>query len=149
MSKRLKIILGIVTGLLVVFIIVWTSPLGRFVLTGGLGDLDEKPFSKEEWMAAKDGELIVLRKRLLMADDLMNNHLKKGLDSAAVKDMLGEPEGQYGFSYAIGTLTVGMDPLFLVVDFDRAGKASRFDIKSEKTLTTGEDDEAIQINVNK
>lgn len=134
MNKRWKIILGIITGLVIVLIITWMSPFGRFVLTGGLGELGEKPFDTQQWIAAKNGDAMVLRTRLLMTGDLMENKLKKGTDSATVKAMLGEPERQYGFSYAIGTLTPGMDPFFLIVEFDSAGRVSRLQIKNETRI---------------
>jgi hypothetical protein len=149
MGKRLKITLGIVGGLVVMFTVLWMWPFGRFILTGGLGDLDEKPFDKQQWTEAKHStEPLALRSRLLMVDDLMNNHLKKGLDSVAVKDMLGEPERQYGFSYSIGMLTEGMDAMFLIVAFDSTGRATAYQIKTEESLQ-GKDDAAIRIDLQK
>lgn len=137
MTKRWKIILGIISGLAVVIIIVLLSPFGRFVITGGLMDLNEQPFNQQQWKDARDAEPQVLRARLLMLEDLMENHLKNGLDSMTVKDMLGEPERQAGFSYALGTLTPGMDNVFLIVQFDGAGKVSDLVVKGEKNLEEG------------
>lgn len=134
MTKRWKITLGIIGGIAVVLIITWLSPFGRFVLTGGLGELDEQPFNQQQWIAARNAEPLVLRTRLMMVDDLMENRVKKGIDSLAVKEMLGEPERQYGFSYALGTLAEGMDPFFLIVDFDSTGHVNQLLIKSENKI---------------
>lgn len=149
MSKRLTITLSIIGGLIIMFTILWMWPFGRFILTGGLGDLDEKPYNKQQWVeAGYSTEPFALRNRLLMVDDLMNNHLKKGLDSTAVKELLGEPERQYGFSYAIGALTEGMEQMFLIVDFDTTGKSTEYQIKTENALQ-GKDDAALKIDIQK
>lgn len=146
MTKRWKITLGIIGGIAVMLIITWMSPFGRFVLLGGLGELDEQPFNKQQWIAVRNAEPLVLRTRLMMADDLMENRIKKGLDSLAVKDLLGEPERQYGFSYALGTLAEGMDPFFLIVDFDSTGRVKQLLIKSENMIKS-DDDAAVKIEL--
>lgn len=128
-----------------VFIIIWLSPFGRFVLKGGLAELQETPFDKQQWIAARNAEPLVLRKRLLMLEDLMENHLKKGTDSATVKEMLGEPERQYGFSYALGTLTEGMEPFFLIMDFDTTGLVTGMHVKNETSLE--DEDASIRIEL--
>lgn len=75
-----------------------------------------------------------MRIRLLMVDDLMENHLKTGMDSSAVKEMLGEPERKYGFSYGLGMLTPGMDPLYMILSFDTNGKIDNMDVETEGEL---------------
>lgn len=134
MKKRWKITLGIVAGLAVVCTIVWMSPLARFIITGGLGTLKEQPFDAQPWKEAREGDLAAKRIRLLMLDDLLNNKLKTGTDSLTVKEMLGEPERQYGFSYALGTLAEGIDPVYLVLDFDSAGNLGKLNVVSEGKL---------------
>lgn len=133
MKKRWKLTLGIIAGLLVVGLITWTSPTGRFILSGGLG-LEERPFSSEEWKAVTDSEPSKRRVRMLMLDDLMTNRLKKGMDSVAVKEMLGEPDRQHGFSYDLGELAPGIDVVYLVLKFDSNGKVDDMEAKAQKEL---------------
>jgi len=147
MSKRLKITLGIIGGLVVMFTILWMWPFGRFLLTGGLSEL-EKPFDRQQWIeAGQNTKPLALRTRLMMLDDLMNNHLKKGIDSVAVKEILGEPERQYGFSYSIGTLVEGMELMYLVVEFDSTGRSTAYQVKPEDALKGNEDDASIRIDL--
>jgi hypothetical protein len=134
MNKRWKISIGLIAGLAVVLVIVWMSPIGRFILTGGLRDMKERPFEPQQWKDVRNSDQTTLRIRLTMLDDLMENKLKTGTDSLTVKEMLGEPERQYGFSYGLGTLTEGIDPFFLIVDFDSAGTVSKLRVESEGKL---------------
>lgn len=134
MKKSWKIGIGIIVGLAVVFAIVWTSPIGRFILTGGLSDLNEKPFESQQWKAARNGDPTAMRIRLMMVDDLLEKKIIIGMDSSSVKEMLGEPESQYGFSYGLGTLTEGIDPFFLIVNFDSVGTVSKLDVANEGKL---------------
>lgn len=134
MSKRWKITLGIIAGLAVVLLIIWTSPIGRFILTGGLGSMKEQAFDPQQWKEVRNGDHAAKRIRMMMIDDLLESKLKTGTDSLAVKEMLGEPERQFGFSYGIGMLTEGMDPMYLILDFDSVGHVSKFNIESEGKL---------------
>lgn len=134
MSKRWKISIGIIAGLAVVVVIVWMSPIGRFILTGGLRDMKEQPFQSQQWKEVRNSDQTTMRIRLTMLDDLMENKLKTGMDSLTVKEMLGEPERQYGFSYGLGTITEGIDPFFLIVDFDSAGHVRKLNVASEDKL---------------
>jgi hypothetical protein len=145
MKKRWKITIGIIAGLAVVLVIVWTSPIGRFILTGGLGELDEQPFDAQQWKAVRNGDQAAMRVRLMMLDDLMENKLKTGMDSVTVKEMLGEPERGYGFSYGLGALTEGIDPFYLVVNFDSVGNVSRLNVANEGKLKN--DPGALKIQV--
>lgn len=128
MKRNWKIVLGIVGGLMVVLVIVWISPLGRYLLTEGFNF--KRPFDQQQWSAARPNEPATMRTRLLMLEDLLENHLKTGMDSLAIKEILGEPEREYGFSYRLGKLTEGMDRVYLILDFDGAGKVTRFNVKS-------------------
>jgi hypothetical protein len=134
MKKRWKITIGIIAGLAVVVLIVWMSPMGRFIITGGLGTLDEQPFDAQQWKTVRNGGLTEKRIRLMMLDDLMENKLKTGTDSLTVKEMLGEPEREYGFSYGLGALTEGMDPFYLVLEFDSVGNMSELNVANEGKL---------------
>lgn len=134
MKRHWKITLGIVAGLAALFTIVWMSPLARFILTGGLSTLKEQPFDPQTWKDAREGDLAAKRVRLLMLDDLMTNQLKTGTDSLAVKEMLGEPERQFGFSYALGSLAEGIEPVYYILDFDSAGKLTKQNVVSEGKL---------------
>ncbi len=79
-----------------------------------------------------------------MLEDLMENRLKTGTDSSVVIEMLGEPERDFGFSYALGRLTEGMDPLYLIVKYDSSGKAEKLNVESEEKLSNS----GIKIKVN-
>jgi hypothetical protein len=146
MNKRWKISIGIIAGLTVVAAIVWSSPIGRFILTGGLSKMNEQPFDAQQWKVVRNGDQTEKRIRLMMVDDLLENKLKTGIDSMAVKEMLGEPERQFGFSYGLGTLTEGIDPFYLVVNFDSAGNVSKLDVANEGRFK--DEDGAFKIEVN-
>jgi hypothetical protein len=146
MSKRWKITFGIIAGLVVVLAIVWTSPMGRFILSGDLSRMEEQPFNSQQWKEVQGGTQEAKRIRLMMVDDLMEKQLKTGTDSLTVKEMLGEPERQFGFSYDLGTLTEGIDPFYLVVNFDSVGNVSKLDVTNERKLK-GEGSEIIKIEV--
>lgn len=133
MKKRWKIIFGIIAGLIAMVVIVWISPVGQFIRTGGLS-LEEQPLDTEQWIAVRDAEPTEKRIRLMMLEDLMENQIKTGMDSTEVKEMLGEPERTFGFSYGLGTLTPGMDLLHLIVRFDDNGKVQKLDVESEGKL---------------
>lgn len=134
MKQRWKITLGIIAGLAVVFLIIWMSPIGRFILTGGLG-AEEQPFNSRDWKAVRDLTPEKKRIRMLMLDDLMEQRLKTGMDSAAVKEMLGEPERTYGFSYDLGELAPGIDMVYLILTFDRRGKLDKINVSAKKELS--------------
>lgn len=134
MKRSWKIILGIIAGIMVVLIIICISPLGRFVITGGLGTLKEQPFNAEQWKEVESSDPETKRIRLMMLDDLMENGLLTGKDSTMVKEMLGEPERIYGFSYGLGTITEGIDPIYLIIDFDSLGKVSKLNVENEGKL---------------
>jgi hypothetical protein len=132
MNKRWKISLGIVAGIAVMLLILLLSPVGRFILSGGLG-MEEQKFDAQQWQTVANEDSSKKRIRLMMTDDLTKNFLP-GMDSTAVKQLLGEPERQYGFTYSLGTLTPGMDPLFLIVKFGANGKVSKTDVEIESEL---------------
>ncbi|MBL7841968.1 MAG: hypothetical protein JNJ75_17605 [Cyclobacteriaceae bacterium] len=133
MKQRWKITLGIIAGLLVVITITWMSPIGHFILTGGLG-VEERPFEANEWKSVRSSEPSKKRVRMLMLDDLTDNKLKTGMDSLTVKEMLGEPDRTYGFSYDLGELAPGIDPIHLILTFDTNGKFEKLNVESEKSL---------------
>jgi hypothetical protein len=134
MSKGWKITLGLLAGITVVLTIIWLSPLGRFILKGGLGELNDQPFDSVQWKDVRNGTVKAKRVRFMMMEDLMENKLKTGMDSLTVKEILGEPERQFGFSYDLGALAEGMDPFYLVVDFDSVGTVRRFNVTNEAKL---------------
>lgn len=146
MNKRWKITLGIIAGVAVVLMIVWTSPIGRFILTGGLTRMEEQPFNSQQWKQVRTGDQVEKRIRLMMIEDLMETKLKTGIDSLTVKEMLGEPERQFGFSYDLGAITEGIDPFYLVVNFDSVGNVSKLDVAGEGKLK-GKESEFVNIEV--
>jgi hypothetical protein len=130
MKRRWKIVIGIVAGLVAMLVMVWLSPVGQFVLTGGL-NLEEQPLDTQQWIAARQEEPAKKRIRLLMLEDVMENQVKTGMDSADVKALLGEPERDHGFSYGLGILSPGMEAMHLIVIFDDYGKVKKLDVESE------------------
>ncbi len=133
MKQRGKVIVGIIAGFAVVLLIIWMSPVGKFILSGGLST-KEQSFDAQQWQALKNEETSKKSARLLMADDLMQNHLKIGMDSTEVKKMLGEPERRYGFAYGLGTLTPGMGLFYLIITFDTNGKIDKMDVEIEEEI---------------
>jgi hypothetical protein len=53
MKQRWKVITGIIAGFAVVLLIIWMSPVGRFILSGGL-NTEEQPFDAQQWKSVED-----------------------------------------------------------------------------------------------
>lgn len=132
MKQRGKVIAGIIAGFAVVLLIIWMSPVGKFILSGGLG-MEEQKFDASQWRAVETEDFSKKRIRLMMSDDLTENILP-GMDSSGVKQLLGEPERKYGFTYNVGSFAPNMDPLFLILTFDANGKVSKTDVEIEGEL---------------
>ena len=65
-----------------------------------------------------------------MVEDLIKNYLKIGTDSITVKQLLGEPERDFGFSYNLGLYRSGFDPTFLIIEFNKKGKLEKVTIQT-------------------
>jgi hypothetical protein len=65
-----------------------------------------------------------------MLSDLIENHLKIGLDSSQVKQLLGEPERDFGFSYNLGLYRSGFDATFLILKFNNTGKLEKIRVET-------------------
>lgn len=87
----------------------------------------QKPFDLDEWTQlsnSEDGKA----KRGGMADDLINNHLKKGISRGTVMSILGNPDSQTSggrFRYYLGWYKSFMDPESLVVCFSENGRLAK------------------------
>lgn len=70
--------------------------------------------------------------RKYMLDDLMNNYLKKGIDSTKVIEILGSPEGRLPgtYTYGLGFYRSPFDPSTLFIGLDSAGKLDTLYIRS-------------------
>ena len=87
-------------------------------------------FDKKRWVVHWNKHHSGENERHFMLYDLMQNHLKTGMDSIEVKKMLGNPERDFGFSYNLGFYRSGFDSTFLILEFDAHGK-----LKSKKIET--------------
>lgn len=87
----------------------------------------QTPFDRAEWARlsnSKDGK----SERGGMADDLINNHLKKGLSRGEIMLILGSPDSQTGDGcgrYYLGWYKSFMDPESLVVCFSENGRLAK------------------------
>jgi hypothetical protein len=91
-------------------------------------------FDRQVWLAnpdphGKDNA------RYRMVEDLMRNHLKKGMPQKQVREMLGEPDAQSLYekvnnidSYNLGyERWWGIDPSYLQIKYDKNSKVISFD----------------------
>lgn len=89
----------------------------------------QKPFDQAEWARLSGGGQGVgdkgdKSKRGAMADDLVKNHLKKGLSIPMVTSLLGSPDTEAKdrcHSYYLGWYKSVMDTESLVACFDKDG----------------------------
>lgn len=124
-----KIRLGILTVIIVILGVIWTSPIGQFVRSSDLEE-DKQEFDKKLWTVNWDKGKNDENDRHFMLTDLTENQLKIGMDSVEVKRLLGEPERDFGFSYNLGLYRSGLDPTFLILEFDKEGKLKEIKIET-------------------
>lgn len=104
------------------------SPFNEMAFDQSVWDADRR------WGENPDARINM---RAFMIDDLMSNHLRKGMTKAQVVSLLGESKlleypGSNRFAYYLG-FSCGflcMDPDFLAVDFDRQDKVISFHVVS-------------------
>jgi len=84
---------------------------------------DSLKFNSDEWKKHKDDYETI---RPYVLGDLMRNVLRQGQDSTEVKDLIGQPywNERKIFYYKIGIFE-GMEPTYLVIEFDENGKLSK------------------------
>lgn len=90
----------------------------------------QKPFDQAEWARLSSGKGLK-SKRGAMAEDLIRNHLKRGLSRDKIASTLGSPDSQARDgcpSYYLGWYRSMMDPESLVVCFDKDGKLAETSI---------------------
>lgn len=88
---------------------------------------DSLRFNSIEWKKQREFYEDV---RPYMLNDLMANYLKVGMDSAAVKDLLGEtwgPQGRQWWDYKLGVYRE-MESSYLTIDFDDNAKLRGFEV---------------------
>jgi hypothetical protein len=105
--------------------------IGIFVSCNRIQDDEDKfVFDKMawdiNWRKHQSGE----NDRHFMLEDLKKNHLKIGIDSIDVKNILGEPERDFNFSYNLGLYKSGFDPTFLILEFDKNGKLKKIAVET-------------------
>lgn len=129
MTRGQKIVLGF--SALVIFggVLLYFSPIGQFVMA--YDDHEDKlRFDKKRWTVNWNIHQMGENDRHYMLDDLVDNHLAIGMDSIKVKELLGEPERDFGFSYNLGLYRSGLDPTFLILEFDDNGKLKRVKVET-------------------
>lgn len=124
-----KIGLGILTVIIVILGVIWISPIGQFIRSADLEE-DRQKFDKDLWTINWPKYKNEENDRHFMLTDLTENHLRIGMDSIAVKELLGEPERDFGFSYNLGLYKSGFDPTFLILEFDEKGKLKEIKIET-------------------
>lgn len=129
MRLSYKIGLGVLIGFILILAGFWISPLGQFIRSFDY-DEDRDKFDKEAWAINWTKYTYDENDRHFMLEDLKDNYLQVGMDSIAVKNLLGEPERDFGFSYNLGFYRSGFDPTFLILDFDEKGKLKEIKIET-------------------
>jgi hypothetical protein len=129
MRLSYKIGLGVLIGFILILAGFWISPFGQFIRSFDY-DEDRDKFDKEAWAINWTKYTYDENGRHFMLEDLKDNYLQVGMDSIAVKNLLGEPERDFGFSYNLGFYQSGFDPTFLILDFDEEGKLKEIKIET-------------------
>lgn len=128
MKINFKVILGIAAGVFAVLSVIWFCFID--IYTPPDDEEDKQKFDKQRWTVNwtkyENGE----NDRHFMLTDLLENHLKIGMDSSDVKKLLGEPERDFGFSYNLGLYRSPFDPTFLILEFDDKGKLKEMEIST-------------------
>lgn len=127
--SRYKTALWIVAIGIVISVGFWLSPIGQFMRSFDYEE-DRDEFDKKAWAINWTKYTYNENDRHFMLEDLMENHLHVGMDSTEVKDLLGEPERDFGFSYNLGFYRSGFDPTFLILDFDEMGKLKEMSVET-------------------
>ena len=116
------------------FLIFWNGYIHHPENEQGVSDVfsfpeDSLNFDMHNWTDPSDSLASV---RQYMLKDLINNHLKEGLDTLVIKDLLGEPlplpRTAQKHYYHIQHESV--TPLYLVIDWDQNGKATKYSIRT-------------------
>jgi hypothetical protein len=129
MRLDFKIGLGILTAIIVGLVIIWVSPIGQFIRSADLEE-DKQKFDKRRWTVNWSKYKNDENDRHFMLTDLTENHLRIGMDSTEIKELLGEPERDFGFSYNLGLYRSGFDPTFLILEFDEKGRLRKIKIET-------------------
>jgi hypothetical protein len=129
MTRGQNIILGLASVVILGGLSLYISPIGQFI-TSYDNNEDKLKFDKKLWTINWDIHQIGENSRHYMLDDLLDNHLKIGMDSIKVKNLLGEPERDFGFSYNLGIYKSSFDPTFLILEFDDKGKLKDVNVET-------------------
>ncbi|MGB3228219.1 MAG: hypothetical protein WBB02_09645 [Saprospiraceae bacterium] len=91
---------------------------------------DSLLFDTKEWNLNLGKHYQGENTRHYMLSDLINKHIKLGMDSTDLKIILGEPERDFGFSYNLGLYKSGFDSTFLIFEFNSQGKLKEIKIET-------------------
>lgn len=103
---------------------------------------DSLDFDTHNWINNPSDSLANMRQYMLK--DLTNNHLKEGLDTAVIKDLLGDPlpwpRASQKYFYLVDHEST--HPLYLVITWDEHGKTLNHAIRpldnTESQLVVGD-----------
>lgn len=119
MRKVFKIA-GIALGGITLFVLIWFGTV-VYSFSGHSIEFEATEFSSLEWKSSEP-EMTWDSLRLKMADDLVENHIKKGQSKAAVILLLGKPDKteyfkDYDMVYYLGRERnpIGIDSEWLVI----------------------------------
>lgn len=133
MTRGQKRILGLTIFIIITGLLFLISPFGQFILSNDYRysyEEDKLKFDKKQWTINwkkyESGE----NDRHYMLNDLVNTQLTIGMDSVEIKELLGDPERDFGFSYNLGLYRSGLDPTFLILEFDKNGKLKEIKVET-------------------
>jgi hypothetical protein len=127
MSRTTKLFLGTILVLTAGTLFLWF--LGRSYRPSDNQE-NKLKFDKNVWTINWDIHQIGENDRHYMLRDLIDNCLKIGMDTVEVKLLLGEPERDFGFSYNLGLYESGLDPTFLILEFDDQGNLKEIKVET-------------------
>lgn len=119
--RLLKIGAIVAGGLLVVAI---AALLVMRMLTPDYGVYD-----RDRWVAEKSAKPGENRRSMMVSD--IGRHLRAGMTKRDVVDLLGQPDGngEFRFSYDLGTPGYGVDYEYFIVEFDPDERVTRWRVE--------------------
>ena len=130
MTRRKLVIVGIVLTTLLIISggLFFISQIGIYATSDY--EEDKLKFDKKLWTINWHKYQSDENERHYMLNDLVNSHLTIGMDSVEIKELLGKPERDFGFSYNLGLYRSGLDPTFLILVFDDKGKLKQIKVET-------------------
>lgn len=91
------------------------------------------PFNRSIWIEGSEKEVGKQHFRFAMIDDVMKNHLKKGMSKEDVDHLLGEPDDKSDthYFYLLGSNGGMFGVSFLYIYFDSRNEIEKIDIRHD------------------